>query len=87
MSRRDGAIVAWHEVPGIVPPKESSRRVRSDSCRCGPILAGSGNASLHRVAARTINRTRTFQEESLLVTVRADRSDENGILELPQIYD
>ena len=23
MSRRDGAIVAWHEVPGIAPPKKS----------------------------------------------------------------
>jgi hypothetical protein len=23
MSRRDGAIVAWHEVPGKAPPKKS----------------------------------------------------------------
>jgi hypothetical protein len=23
MSRRDGAIVAWHEVPGTVPPRQS----------------------------------------------------------------
>ena len=23
MSRRDGAIVAWHEVPGIGPPQKS----------------------------------------------------------------
>ena len=23
MSRRDGAIVAWHEVPGTVPPQKS----------------------------------------------------------------
>jgi hypothetical protein len=23
MSRRDGAIVAWHEVPGKAPPQES----------------------------------------------------------------
>ena len=22
MSRRDGAIVAWHEVPGTAPPQE-----------------------------------------------------------------
>jgi hypothetical protein len=35
LSRRDSAIVAWHEVPGIASPKEPSRRVRSDSCRCG----------------------------------------------------
>jgi hypothetical protein len=33
MSRRDGAIVAWHEVPGATPPqKDPSRRVRCDSC-------------------------------------------------------
>ena len=24
MSRRDGAIVAWHEVPGAAPPQKSS---------------------------------------------------------------
>jgi hypothetical protein len=29
-SRRDGAIVAWHEVPGTARPKEPSRRVRSE---------------------------------------------------------
>ncbi|HEV3064994.1 MAG TPA: hypothetical protein VGX93_06620 [Chthoniobacterales bacterium] len=23
MSRRDGAIVAWHEVPGTAPPQKS----------------------------------------------------------------
>ena len=23
MSRRDGAIVAWHEVPGTTPPQKS----------------------------------------------------------------
>src|ERR1700730_4979616 len=34
MSRRDGAIVAWHEVPGTAPPQKPSRRVRCDSCRC-----------------------------------------------------
>src|SRR5580704_10244967 len=34
LSRRDGAIVAWHEVPGKTPPKEPSRRVGYDSCRC-----------------------------------------------------
>ena len=34
MSRRDGAIVAWHEVPGdSATPKEPSRRVRCDSRR------------------------------------------------------
>src|ERR1700722_14180615 len=34
MSRRDDAIVAWHEVPGTAQIKEPSRRVRYDSCRC-----------------------------------------------------
>src|ERR1700722_7943850 len=33
LSRRDGAIVAWHEVPGTPPKRGPSRRVRSDSCR------------------------------------------------------
>jgi hypothetical protein len=33
LSRRDDAILAWHEVPGNRHP-EPSRRVRSDSCRC-----------------------------------------------------
>ena len=36
LSRRDGAIVAWHEVPGTASPKKPSRRVRSD----GLIRAG-----------------------------------------------
>src|SRR5580704_1005128 len=33
LSRRDGAIVAWHEVPGTPPKRGPSRRVRCDSCR------------------------------------------------------
>jgi hypothetical protein len=33
LSRRDGATVAWHEVPRDRPPKEPSRRVQSDSRR------------------------------------------------------
>jgi hypothetical protein len=33
-SRRDRSIVAWHEVPGMTPPKEPSRRARCDSRRC-----------------------------------------------------
>jgi hypothetical protein len=33
LSRRDGAIVAWHEMPGKTPPKEPSRRVRCDRVR------------------------------------------------------
>ena len=34
MSRRDDAIVAWHEVPKRRHPKTFSRRVGCDSCRC-----------------------------------------------------
>jgi hypothetical protein len=30
LSRRDSAIVARHEVPGIAPLKDPSRRVRHD---------------------------------------------------------
>jgi hypothetical protein len=33
LSRRDSAIVAWHEVPGKAPLKEPSRRVRYDRAR------------------------------------------------------
>ena len=32
-SRRDGAIVAWHEVPGNATPKRPSRRVRCEVSR------------------------------------------------------
>jgi hypothetical protein len=41
LSRRDGAIVAWHEVPGWAPAREPSRRVRSDSGRRAHGLVGS----------------------------------------------
>ena len=34
MSRRDGAIVAWHEVPGTVPPQKS-RPVGYGAIRAG----------------------------------------------------
>jgi hypothetical protein len=42
MSRRDGTIVAWHEVPGAAPPQRTvsawadmvSIGVRTDSVRC-----------------------------------------------------
>jgi hypothetical protein len=34
MSRRDGAIVAWHEVPGTTPPQKSR------PVGYGPIRAG-----------------------------------------------
>ena len=77
MSRRDGAIVAWHAVPGILPPpNQPSRRVRCDWRRCAHrfddlesrwYLAVSANGPLHRAAAGTLehHRTRTFQEEYL----------------------
>ena len=34
--RRDGAIVAWHEVPGKRAPKDPSRRVRYDRAQLIP---------------------------------------------------
>jgi hypothetical protein len=34
MSRRDGAIVAWHEVPGTAPPQKS-RPVGYGAIRAG----------------------------------------------------
>ena len=40
LSRRDGAIVAWHEVPGSTTPKEPSRRVRCDSLRAAAKKSG-----------------------------------------------
>ena len=74
MSRRDGAIVAWHEVPGTSAiPKEPSRRVRYASFRLRTdsmigVMAhsalvsrrfrGSGNGPLHRASS-----DRSFQEE------------------------
>jgi hypothetical protein len=51
MSRRDGAIVAWHEVPGTAPlQKGPSRRVR-----CGRYLAGS------KVQKRSMTTRNTFR--------------------------
>jgi hypothetical protein len=51
MSRRDDAIVAWHEVPGTTPAqKESSRRD-------GVICAGVGADSMIRVMQ--ISNTKT----------------------------
>jgi hypothetical protein len=42
LSRRDGAIVAWHEVPGTAPPK------RSRPVGYGLIRAGVRFPSFHR---------------------------------------
>src|ERR1700739_4058688 len=74
MSRRDGAIVAWYEVPGLLPPpNQPSRRVRCDWRRCAHrfddlesrwYLAVSANGPLHRAADRN-RRTQTLQEEYL----------------------
>ena len=74
MSRRDGAIVAWHEVPGILrPPNQPSRRVRCDWRRRAHrfddlesrwYLAVSANGPLPRAADRN-HRTQTLQEEYL----------------------
>jgi hypothetical protein len=62
MSRRDGAIVAWHEVPGTAPPQES-RPVGYGVIRVG-VPADSGNG--HYIEQQLEHhRTRTFQEEYL----------------------
>jgi hypothetical protein len=42
LSRRDSAIVAWHEVPGKAPSKEPSRRVRYDRGAARPKDSGWG---------------------------------------------
>ena len=41
-SRRDRTIVAWHEVPGKVSPRDPSRRVRRDR-RYRDTLVADGN--------------------------------------------
>src|ERR1700739_4003703 len=74
MSRRDGAIVAWYEVPGLLPPpNQPSRRVRCYWRRCAHrfddlesrwYLAFSANGPLPRAADRN-HRTQTLQEEYL----------------------
>src|ERR1700735_1328756 len=52
LSRRDSAIVAWHEVPGNRRPKEPSRRVRSDPRRYAHGFdAWSGQPSLKKHGA------------------------------------
>ena len=62
MSRRDGAIVAWHEVPGTTPPQKS-RPVGYGVIRAG-MRADSGNG--HYIEQQLEHhRTRTFQEEYL----------------------
>src|SRR5580704_3761517 len=62
MSRRDGAIVAWHEVPGTAPPHES-RPVGYGVIRAG-LRADSGNG--HYIEQQLEHhRTPTFREEYL----------------------
>ena len=62
MSQRDGAIVAWHEVPGTAIPKEPSRRVQCDSRIQRWCLAG----TVHYIGQQPEHhRIRTFQEEYL----------------------
>ena len=62
MSRRDGAIVAWHEVPGTAPPQES-RPVGYGVIRAG-VRADSRKG--HYIEQQLEHhRTRAFQEEYL----------------------
>src|ERR1700730_17128842 len=62
MSRRDGAIVAWHEVPGTASPQES-RPVGYGVIRAG-VRADSRKG--HYIEQQLEHhRTRAFQEEYL----------------------
>ena len=70
LSRRDGAIVAWHEVPGKHPPKEPSRRVRSD---CNDEVSDAKTeeiyvfrkGSITSKSSSNINTERAFDEADL----------------------
>jgi hypothetical protein len=62
MSRRDGAIVAWHEVPGTASPQKNR------PARYGMIRAGVRTDSTRfRYIEQQLehHRTPTFQEEYL----------------------
>ena len=62
MSRSNDAIVAWHEVPGTAPPKES-RPVGYGVIRAA-VCTDSGKG--HDIEQQLEHhRTRTFQEEYL----------------------
>jgi hypothetical protein len=54
MSRRDGAIVAWHEVPGKAPPQKNR-----------PVGHGVIRADLRTDSMTGLTKFRTFQEEYL----------------------
>ena len=54
MSRRDGAIVAWHEVPGTAPPQKSR------PVGYGVIRAGVGTDSMIGVTKFRIQKLKTF---------------------------
>ena len=69
MSRRDGAIVAWHEVPGKTPPQES-RPVGYGVIRAG-VIADSGNG--HSIEQQLEHhRTPTFPEQYLASVKKHD---------------
>ncbi|HEV3065403.1 MAG TPA: hypothetical protein VGX93_08680 [Chthoniobacterales bacterium] len=54
MSRRDGAIVAWHEVPGTAPPQKSR------PVGYGVIRAGLGTDSMIGVTKFRIQKLKNF---------------------------
>jgi hypothetical protein len=75
MSRRDGAIVAWHEVPGTAPPQES-RPVGYGVIRAG---VGADSGKGHSIEQQLEHHwTRTFQEEYLASVKQAQRSSQTG---------
>jgi hypothetical protein len=54
MSRRDGAIVAWHEVPGTAPPQKSR------PVGYGVIRAGLRTDSMIGMTKSRIRKLKTF---------------------------
>ena len=69
MSRRDGAIIAWHEVPGTAPPQKS-RPVGYGVIRAGvrtdSMIGGTDRKTVRHIEQQLEHhRTRIFQEEYL----------------------
>jgi hypothetical protein len=75
MSRRDCAIVAWREVPGTAPPpKEPSRRVRGDSCRCARLDVAKAVQSTKEGSSAWIHHLQQFPPYIVLVLIIGFRS-------------
>jgi hypothetical protein len=73
MSRRDGAIVAWHEVPGKKRHPKKSRPVGYGVIRAA-LVSRRVQETVHCVEQFEDHRTRTFQEEYLAVHKKHPRT-------------